>query len=51
MDGPFEYLVPHFVETTVEDFLKEFLAIQKYYRNRIKQDMVGNPICKFKVCW
>ncbi|KAJ6643843.1 Dynein axonemal heavy chain 12, partial [Pseudolycoriella hygida] len=49
MDGPFEYLVPQFVESTVEDFLKEFLAIQKYYRNRIKQDMVGNPICKFKV--
>lgn len=48
-DGPFEYLEPKFVETTTEDYLKEFQRNQKYYRVKIKQDMVENPVCKFKV--
>lgn len=49
MDGPFEYLVPTFVEEKVDYFYKEFMKTQKYYRNRIKQDMIGTPVCKFKV--
>lgn len=49
MDGPFEYLNPKFVETTVDEYYKEFLKTQKYYRNRIKQDMLGNTVCKFRV--
>ncbi|EDV95542.1 GH15722 [Drosophila grimshawi] len=47
-DGPFEYLEPKFVETTTEDYLREFQKNQKYYRIKIKQDMVENPVCKFK---
>lgn len=50
MDGPFENLEPEFVESTVDKFYKDFLSTQKNYRNRIKQDMIGNPVCKFKVC-
>lgn len=49
MDGPFEYLDPKFVEEKIDHFNKEFLRVQKYYRNRIKQDMLGTPVCKFKV--
>lgn len=49
MDGPFEYLEPHFVESKTEEFLKEFQKTQKYYRNRIKADMLENTLCKFKV--
>ncbi|XP_055621192.1 dynein axonemal heavy chain 12 [Toxorhynchites rutilus septentrionalis] len=48
MDGPFEYLEPHFVESKAEEFLKEFQRTQKYYRNRIKADMLENTLCKFK---
>lgn len=48
-DGPFEYLEPRFVETTTDDYLKEFMKNQKYYRIKIKQDMVDDPVCKFKV--
>ncbi|EDS37651.1 ciliary dynein heavy chain 11 [Culex quinquefasciatus] len=48
MDGPFEYLEPHFVESKTEEFLKEFQKTQKYYRNRIKADMLENTLCKFK---
>lgn len=48
-DGPFEYLEPKFVETTTDEYLKEFMRNQKYYRIKIKQDMVDDPICKFKV--
>lgn len=48
MDGPFEYLSPKVVEETVDNYLKYFLKAQKYFKNRIKQDMVGTPICKFK---
>ncbi|KAH8395340.1 hypothetical protein KR222_010165 [Zaprionus bogoriensis] len=47
-DGPFEYLEPKFVETTTDDYLKEFMKNQKYYRIKIKQDMVEDPVCKFK---
>lgn len=49
MDGPFEYLVPSFVEEMIENYTKEFQKMQKAYRNRIKQDMIGAPVCKFKV--
>lgn len=38
------------METTTEDYLKEFQKNQKYYRIKIKQDMVEDPVCKFKVC-
>ncbi|XP_055378973.1 dynein axonemal heavy chain 12 [Condylostylus longicornis] len=48
MDGPFEYLEPKFVEETVDDFHKEFMKNQKFYRNKIKQDLIANPILKFK---
>ncbi|XP_055593622.1 dynein axonemal heavy chain 12 [Uranotaenia lowii] len=48
MDGPFEYLEPHFVESKTEEFLKDFQKTQKYYRNRIKADMLENTLCKFK---
>lgn len=49
MDGPFEYLEPEFVKSKTEEFLKEFQKTQKYYRNRIKADMLENTLCKFKV--
>uniref|UniRef100_A0A1B0DFE7 AAA+ ATPase domain-containing protein n=1 Tax=Phlebotomus papatasi TaxID=29031 RepID=A0A1B0DFE7_PHLPP len=48
MDGPFEYLEPNFVARTVDEYLKEFQETQKYYHNRIKADLIGNPICKFR---
>ncbi|XP_059612585.1 dynein axonemal heavy chain 7 [Phlebotomus argentipes] len=48
MDGPFEYLEPNFVAQTVDEYLKEFQETQKYYHNRIKADLIGNPICKFR---
>ncbi|XP_049547176.1 dynein axonemal heavy chain 12 [Anopheles darlingi] len=48
MDGPFEYLEPDFVKSKTEEFLKEFQKTQKYYRNRIKADMLENTLCKFK---
>lgn len=48
MYGPFEFLVPTFVEETIENYTKEFIKMQKAYRNRIKQDMIGAPVCKFK---
>lgn len=48
MYGPFEFLVPTFVEETIENYTKEFMKMQKAYRNRIKQDMIGAPVCKFK---
>ncbi|KAH8316762.1 hypothetical protein KR074_004303 [Drosophila pseudoananassae] len=47
-DGPFEYLEPKFVEGTTDNYLKEFQKNQKYYRVKIKQDMIDNPVCKFK---
>lgn len=49
MDGPFEYLDPVVIENAVKTYEKEFEKTQKYYRNRIKQDMLGNPILKFRV--
>lgn len=49
MDGPFEYLVPTFVEETVEDYAKEFQAQLKAYRNKIKTDNAFNPAIKFRV--
>lgn len=49
MDGPFEYLNPITIETCVKNYLVEFEKTQKYYRNRIKQDMLGNPVLKFRV--
>jgi dynein heavy chain, axonemal len=48
MDGCFEYLDPKFVETTTEDFLKDFQKTQKFYRNKIKSDTDTSPECKFK---
>ncbi|GAB0094584.1 Dynein heavy chain [Sergentomyia squamirostris] len=48
MDGPFEYLEPDFVAKTVDEYLKEFQETQKYYHNRIKADLIGTPICKFR---
>ncbi|XP_026849759.1 dynein heavy chain 12, axonemal [Drosophila persimilis] len=47
-DGPFEYLEPKFVESTTDNYLKEFQKNQKYYRVKIKQDLIDNPVCKFK---
>ncbi|XP_017461836.1 PREDICTED: dynein heavy chain 12, axonemal-like [Rhagoletis zephyria] len=49
MYGPFEYLEPKFVEETTDDFLKEFQKNQKYYRVKIRQDQIENPICMFRV--
>lgn len=49
MDGPFEYLEPNFIDDSVKSYEREFEKTQKYYRNRIKQDMLGNPILKFRV--
>ena len=49
MDGPFEYLVPKFVEISTENFLKDFQKNQKYYRIKIKQDLIESPVCKFRV--
>lgn len=49
MDGPFEYLDPVTIETSVARYMLEFETTQKYYRNRIKQDMLGNPVLKFRV--
>lgn len=48
MDGPFEYLDPVIVTETVEKYHADFEEKQKYYRNRIKVDLIGNPICKFR---
>lgn len=49
MDGPFEYLDPVTIESSVARYMQEFESTQKYYRNRIKQDMLGNPVLKFRV--
>lgn len=49
MDGPFEYLDRETIENLVQFYTKEFEATQKYYRNRIKADMLGNPVLKFRV--
>lgn len=49
MDGPFEYLESNVIENAVKMYEQEFEKTQKYYRNRIKQDMLGNPILKFRV--
>lgn len=49
MDGPFEYLEPKFVEDTTANFLNEFQKKQKFYRQKIKKDLIENPVCKFKV--
>lgn len=51
MDGPFEYLESQKIERLVENYVKEFEATKKYYRNRIKADMLGNPILKFRVSY
>lgn len=51
MDGPFEYLESNLIESTVKMHEQEFEKTQKYYRNRIKQDMLGNPILKFRVSY
>lgn len=48
MDGPFEYLVPIVITETVDKYHNAFEEKQKYYRNRIKVDLIGNPICKFR---
>lgn len=48
MDGPFEYLDPKFVAEAVEEYFLKFEETQKYYRNRIKSDLIGNPVCKFR---
>lgn len=49
MDGPFEYLDRVTIENLVQNYKQEFEATQKYYRNRIKADMLGNPVLKFRV--
>lgn len=49
MDGQFEYLDRVTIENLVETYTKEFETTQKYYRNRIKADMLGNPVLKFRV--
>lgn len=49
MDGPFEYLDRVTIENLVRNYTKEFETTQKYYRNRIKADMLGNPVLKFRV--
>ncbi|XP_031627371.1 dynein heavy chain 12, axonemal [Contarinia nasturtii] len=48
MDGPFEYLDRMTIENLVQSYTREFEATQKYYRNRIKADMLGNPVLKFR---
>lgn len=48
MDGPFEYLDATLIESLVQRFRNDFEMTQKYYRNRIKQDMLGNPVLKFR---
>lgn len=48
MDGSFEYLDPVTVTSTVDKYHETFEEKQKYYRNRIKADLIGNPICKFR---
>lgn len=48
MDGPFEYLDRVTIENLVRSYTKEFEITQKYYRNRIKADMLGNPLLKFR---
>lgn len=49
MDGPFEYLDRVTIENLVEVYTKEFETTQKYYRNRIKADMLaGNVLLKFR---
>lgn len=48
MDGPFEHLNADTMESLVKNFRNEFERTQKYYRNKIKQDMLGNPILKFR---
>lgn len=49
MDGPFEYLDAKHIENLAKHFHVEFEKTQKYYRNKIKQDMMGNPVLKFRV--
>lgn len=49
MIGPFEYLVPDFVEKTVDDYNKEFQNQLKLFRTKIKADIASNPACKFRV--
>lgn len=50
MDGPFEYLDRESIENLVDVYTKEFETTQKYYRNRIKADMLaGNVMLKFRV--
>lgn len=48
MDGPFEYLEPHDVSNTTEDFQREFTKILKYYRSQIKADMFRGSACKWR---
>lgn len=48
MDGPFEYLDAEHIEHLVKSYQSEFEKTQKYYRNKIKQDMMGNPVLKFR---
>lgn len=47
--SPFEYLDRVTIENLVQTYTKEFETTQKYYRNRIKADMLGNPVLKFRV--
>lgn len=49
MDGPFEYLEPEFVERTTDEYHKEFIKVQKYYKNKIKADQVSSNLLKFRV--
>lgn len=49
MDGPFEYLEPEFVEETTDEYHKEFIKVQKYYKNKIKADQVSSNLLKFRV--
>lgn len=49
MDGPFEYLNAATIENLVQNYKKDFEARHKYYRNRIKADMLGDPVLKFRV--
>uniref|UniRef100_A0A336LVJ1 CSON005797 protein n=1 Tax=Culicoides sonorensis TaxID=179676 RepID=A0A336LVJ1_CULSO len=48
LDGPFEYIDPKYVSTTTETFQREFLRILKFYRNKIKADMISKSVCKWR---
>ncbi|KAG5675131.1 hypothetical protein PVAND_005060 [Polypedilum vanderplanki] len=47
IDDCFEYLEPEKVQSSTEEFLRNFQKSQKFFRNKIKSD-TENPECRFK---